>query len=158
MAEHIISASGVQHGLIIDSAGRALVNATVSAGSEMYIKAGSVIVTNSITATQASSDYSVGSSINSTSGLDSTIINYLIPTGSTYNLTGFDLTGTSDGKYSLKHNSDILTKYRTNAAQQNIKKEHNFPVSFAGGSIILSVIHGELLSQNFFGAIYGYLS
>lgn len=36
MPEAIISASGVQYGLIIDSQGRATVDATVSAGSEAY--------------------------------------------------------------------------------------------------------------------------
>ena len=44
MGEVIISASGTQFGLIVNSEGKALVEASVSAGSEVYIKAGSVEV------------------------------------------------------------------------------------------------------------------
>lgn len=89
-----------------------------------------------------------------TSGNNTLLINHIV--GATdFILTGIDLTGTSDAKFTLMENNKLITQYRTNAAEQNINK--NMGISFtSGGSVMIFVEHGESLSQGFLGAMYGY--
>lgn len=120
---------------------------SATTGSESYIKGGSIQV-------YASNIYT-GSKGPITSGNNILLINKTINTGSTFIITGIDLTGTADGRFSLMENNKLITQYRTNTSEQNIKR--NLNISFtSGGSIMVFVEHGEALSQGFLGAMYGY--
>lgn len=179
MGEQIISASGPQYGLVIDSQGRAKVDATVSvsAGSESYLygKSGTdwytlavesgtdgiLRTTASVSVTVGSVEfyersYNFGSAYDVSSGAESNIISVNFPTGSNFKCVGFDATGTSDAKFILYHNANKVTVLRNNPAQRNVIKGFDYPLQFAGaGSVILKVEHGELLSQDFDGVVYG---
>lgn len=137
----LLSTSGTDGGILrVDS------SVSVSTGSESYIKGGSIQI-------YASNIYT-GSKGAITSGTNTLLINNVL-VGNNFVLTGIDLTGTSDGKFSLNENDKLITQYRTNPAEQNIKR--NLNISFtSGGSILVFVEHGEPLSQGFLGAIYGY--
>ena len=93
---------------------------------------------------------------NIVSSSETKIITHNVSAGSEYYLTGFDVTGTADGKYKLKSNTTTFGIYRTNAAQQNIQNRLQYPIKLSTGSILLTVEHEELLSQSFFGTLYGF--
>ncbi|MCH7524441.1 MAG: hypothetical protein IIC74_05390, partial [Bacteroidetes bacterium] len=144
---------------------RTTASVSVSVGSESVITAGSVQTYNpigigSILITNVTPSpvniITVGSSAALTSGNDTSFITKIITTGSTYYLTGFDLTGTADGKFSIYNNAIKQLLLRTNAAEQNISRSFSSPLRYSTGSIVVKVEHGETLSQTFEGVLYGF--
>jgi len=145
---------------------------TINAGSQTWVQnfgdlgsniTGSVAITTnplpisgSISTTQLTSSIDTGSIGTLTSGNNTLLLEHTIPTGSTYNLVGLDLTGTADGKFTLNHNSTFITQYRTNAAEQNVHRGYGNPIAFAAGSLTIFVAQEELLSQGFNGIMIGY--
>ena len=129
---------------------------TAVTGSEVYVKAGSVIITNSITASSTNSIFDLGSVGQILSGTDTSFITHSISSGSIYRLTAIDLTSTSDTLFSLYHNGSLITKFRNNTAEQNILRSYPSAIQFTTGSVVVKGVHGETLSQGFIGAIYGF--
>ncbi len=125
-------------------------------GSHLMV-AGSISSIPSISVTTISSNIYTSSEGGLTSGNNILLIEHIMTVGSDFNMTGFDSTGTADGKFSLMENNTLVSQYRSNASNQVIIKDFSNPIKFtSGGSVMIFVEHGELLSQGFQGAIYGY--
>jgi len=130
----------------------------IELGSYLLI-AGSISTMPTITTTTQLANIDTGSRGALVSGANTLLIEHMITAGSYYNLTGFDSTGTADGKFSLLENDKLVAQYRSSASTQVITKDFTNPISFtSGGSVMIFVEHGELLSQGFQGAMYGYES
>lgn len=136
------------------SIGGSIFIGSVSASVDsVYIQSGDNIAITSM----PTSITDIGSRGALTSGAETLLIEHSITTGSNFNLTGFDSTGTADGTFSLYENATLLSQYRSSASNQVIMKDFTNPIKFTtGGSVMMFVKHGELLSQGFQGAMYGY--
>ena len=130
----------------------------IELGSYLIV-AGSISSMPTITTAIQLANIDIGSRGKLVSGAETLLIEHEITAGSYYNLTGFDSTGTADGKFSLLENDKLVAQYRSSASTQVITKDFTNPISFtSGGSVMIFVEHGELLSQGFQGAMYGYES
>lgn len=178
MAVEIFSATGPQFGLVVNSDGSinvsgVSVTSSITAGSESFIfgrsggtwmplavQSGTEAIlrtTSSVTLTQQTVIAEPGSTGAILSGINTIFLTHTIGTGSTYNMTGVDMTGTADGTFTVLENATPISIFNNSAAGRNIIRNYSFPIAFTGGgSIVVQVVHGETISQSFNGAIYGY--
>ncbi|MCH7560983.1 MAG: hypothetical protein IIC67_06405 [Thaumarchaeota archaeon] len=180
MAVAIIGGTGSGFFLKINSDGSinvsgVSVTSSITAGSESFIfgrsggtwmplavQSGTEAVlrtTSSVTLTQQTVTAEPGSTGAILSGVNTIFLTHIIGTGSIYNMTGVDITGTADGTFTILENATPISMFKNSTSERNVIRNYSFPVAFiGGGSIVVQVVHGEILSQSFDGAIYGYES
>jgi hypothetical protein len=90
--------------------------------------------------------------------VETTISNYIVPTGTNSYILGFSATGLVKAKYTIYLNTIPLLSGWTTAS--NLTLQMNFmglaPTIAQGLAVQLKVIHGETAAQDFSGTIIGY--
>lgn len=160
--------AGSQFGWQVDSQGAGLVTGSIAITNTVTISGN--IVIGSVSATVDSIFVQSGANIslfqaliNSgsvggvASGVRTSLAFIEIPNGSQFGLTGFDGTGTSDAHFELYHNTTRRIVLRNAVTEKNVIRNFTYPVVLSGGSVVLNVVHGELLNQGFEGNVYGFI-
>lgn len=150
-------ADGYHHIADVTSEGAVVVSGTFGVGS---VSIGSVIVGN-IYIQSGTNILGIGVGINTGStgaivaNTETMAIEHTISSGSTYNLVGFDGTGTADAKFRVWHNGSLQVMLRINPAERNIQKTFSYPILYTTGSVVLTAEHTNDNSQSFDGTLYG---
>jgi hypothetical protein len=167
MPEQIISASGVQYGAIVDSAGALHVRLTAGSVSIETgdIEIGAVEIKDQSSENRQTVNGSAAWTItrpgswlhNTITGITSgnvSAIGSVTANGSLY-LTGFDASSTAEAKFTIKTAGEDIAVLRNSTATRNIEKSFAQPLHFASGTVItVQGVHAETLSQGFETTIY----